>query len=170
MRSIIQAISQHMMDRGWDLSSGGAYGTDECFMTPYRAHPQRCQYWSPGGRRENYWQPMRPLYAELDAFDMAEDLIGAAHWNNLEDFGQRAHARNIHIVMGHDLDTPVDLVICWTPNGEAVGGTRTAIVLAEARGIPVFNVGDIHATTARLENIIEQVESYNGKLDRDDHE
>ena len=29
---------------------------------------------------------------------------------------------------------------CWTPGGEAVGGTATAIKVATAHGIPVFNL------------------------------
>ena len=57
--------------------------------------------------------------------------------------GARAlHARNMYQILGRDLETAVDFVICWTPNSAPVGGTRTAIVLAHQHNIPVFNLGN----------------------------
>ena len=45
------------------------------------------------------------------------------------------------IVLGADPDQPdpVDAVTCWTPGGRVVGGTATAMRIAEAYGIPVIN-------------------------------
>jgi hypothetical protein len=51
------------------------------------------------------------------------------------------HSRNCHQILGYDLQSPVDAVICWTPNGKVVGGTRTALLLAQDAGIPIFNLG-----------------------------
>ena len=51
------------------------------------------------------------------------------------------HSRNCHQILGYDLKSPVDAVICWTPNGKMVGGTRTALLLAQDAGIPIFNLG-----------------------------
>ena len=51
------------------------------------------------------------------------------------------HSRNCHQILGYDLQSPVDAVVCWTPNGNVVGGTRTALLLAQDAGIPIFNLG-----------------------------
>ena len=51
------------------------------------------------------------------------------------------HSRNCHQILGYDLQSPVDAVICWTPNGNVVGGTSTALKLAMRAGIPIFNLG-----------------------------
>lgn len=49
------------------------------------------------------------------------------------------HQRNIHQILGQDLQTPSEFVICYTWNGKAVGGTATAMNLAKRLGIPVYN-------------------------------
>lgn len=61
-------------------------------------------------------------------------------WDSLSDGSKKLHARNAHQVFGYLLDSPVDIVICWTPKGKATGGTRTAIMLAAIRDIPVLNM------------------------------
>ena len=33
------------------------------------------------------------------------------------------------------------MVLCWTINGDVVGGTATGITLAQRMAIPVFNLG-----------------------------
>jgi hypothetical protein len=43
--------------------------------------------------------------------------------------------------LGGDLKTPSSFLVCWTPNGEDVGGTRTAIVLARKNNIEILNLG-----------------------------
>ena len=55
--------------------------------------------------------------------------------------GERMHSRNCHQILGYDLQSPVDAVICWTPNGNIQGGTRTALMIAMREGIPIFNLG-----------------------------
>lgn len=47
------------------------------------------------------------------------------------------HARNMHQILGIDLKTPVDMVICWSPGH---GGTEQALRLARAYGIHIVNL------------------------------
>lgn len=58
-------------------------------------------------------------------------------------------ARNMHQVLGPNLDTPVEFVICWTKDGceshttydpKKTGGTGSAIALASKVEIPVYNL------------------------------
>ena len=66
------------------------------------------------------------------------NLIKETHCN---DWAKGMHSRNCHQIFGYDLKSPVDAVICWTPNGNIQGGTATAIKLALKANIPVFNLG-----------------------------
>lgn len=73
-------------------------------------------------------------------YDIASKLV--SHWNNCDDYARSQHARNIHQILGYNLDEPVNAVITWcvTDNyGTPIGGTATAIKLAQQYNIPVFN-------------------------------
>ena len=48
--------------------------------------------------------------------------------------------RNAYQILGSFLDTPVDLVICWTKDGKATGGTGQALRIAEHYKIPIINL------------------------------
>lgn len=69
------------------------------------------------------------------------EVMGSDHWNRCNDWAKGMHSRNCHQIFGYDLKSPVDAVICWTPNGNVVGGTATALKLAMRAGIPIFNLG-----------------------------
>ena len=62
-------------------------------------------------------------------------------WDRCNEWARGMHSRNCHQILGYDLQSPVDAVICWTPNGNVVGGTRTALMIAMREGIPIFNLG-----------------------------
>lgn len=61
-------------------------------------------------------------------------------WERCSYYTQDLHARNSAIMLGTALNEPVDFVMCWTPNGKAIGGTGQALRIAEAYKIPVFNM------------------------------
>jgi hypothetical protein len=63
-------------------------------------------------------------------------------WDRCTDAARKLHARNAHQILGINLNDPVDFVVCWTPNGAEVGGTRTGIVIARNFGIPVWNLAN----------------------------
>mgnify|MGYP003406959072 CR=1 FL=1 len=59
------------------------------------------------------------------------------------------HTLRVFQVLQETLDQPVNMVICWTPDGaitreqcqvETTGGAGIAIALADSLGIPVFNL------------------------------
>lgn len=50
-------------------------------------------------------------------------------------------ARNGYQILGKDLQSPSDFVVCYIPGGELVGGTAQGIRIAQDHGIPVFNAG-----------------------------
>ena len=62
-------------------------------------------------------------------------------WDRCNEWARGMHSRNCHQILGYDLQSPVDAVICWTPNGKIQGGTATALKLSMKYNIPVFNLG-----------------------------
>lgn len=123
--------------RGILLISGGANGADSAFAK--------------GAKRikGNTTEIITPSQCTQPAIELAEKLIDdPEHWARLYNkkwrdpmFGRKAHGRNMMLILGHDLNTPVDFVVCWTKGGARRGGTATGIKLAQQYEIPVFNLG-----------------------------
>jgi hypothetical protein len=129
-QDIIQIMRQFAMTMafgGWTLRSGGAIGADKAFE-------DGC----------GIVRGPKEIYYPGDANDAAMVMAEAIHpaWHRCSDYIRKLHARNCFQVLGRDLRTPSKFLICWTLNGEDIGGTRTAIVLARNYGIDVFNLGD----------------------------
>lgn len=73
----------------------------------------------------------RDLVEEYQDFNMnSKDWV----WNFIE--------RNMCQVLGKDLNKPSNAVICWTPDGKDLGGTRWAIRLARKHSIKIYNLGN----------------------------
>lgn len=127
-------IARAMARDGFVLRSGGADGADLAFERG-------------AGEAKNIYLPWRrfngnlsPLFTPSpEAHAMAETFHGGWAW--LTAGAQKLHARNVHQVLGLDLQTPSLRVVCWTPGGRLIGGTATAIKIALAHGIEVTNLG-----------------------------
>lgn len=140
-----------LANQGIEMFSGGADGMDSAFEKGYNRANRKslCNIILPKERFNG-----RSSFAEdntyvLDSY--SEDILRECdslvyklhpHYEDLGDFAMRAHMRNCIQILGHDLESPVDEVICWAPpNGIGVkGGTNTAFRLAMSRGIPCWNL------------------------------
>lgn len=78
-----------------------------------------------------------------DLISETERIASEVHpaWDRCNEWARGMHSRNCHQILGYDLKSPVDAVICWTPDGAVVGGTSTALKLSMKYNIPVFNLG-----------------------------
>ncbi len=145
---------------GWSLSTGGAAGADSAFANG-----------APAGQR-TIWLPWRGYNrlrgpdcrvlsqtAMLACLEVAAGLHPA--WDRCSPAVRKLHARNAAVVTGGNLDRPVDAVIAWSAEGRAEGGTGMAIRIAEARGIPVFNLGSM-SPRAVCERLLEIRRSITG--------
>lgn len=61
-------------------------------------------------------------------------------WQSCSEYARKLHTRNSPIVLGQNLNTPIEFLICWTPNGEVKGGTGQTIRVASSFGVPIFNL------------------------------
>lgn len=93
--------------------------------------------------------PTRSPYYEK-ASELAEQARGG--WYGLRKGGIALHSRNPFQVLGDDLNSPTDFVVCWAPlkkdGVNVTGGTGTAVRIALDRDIPVYNLihSDVEAS------------------------
>ena len=124
------------------LRSGGAdgadlafeYGTDVC-----------------SGQKEIYlpWKNFNNskstyILNDTEAYEIAKQFH--PYWENLKPGAKKLQARNSYQILGWDLNTPVDFVLCYTKGGNEIGGTAQAIRIAKSLNIPILNFGDFDGT------------------------
>ena len=94
-----------------------------------------------------------------DLISETERIASEVHpaWDKCNEWARGMHSRNCHQILGYDLKSPVDAVICWTPDGAVVGGTATVIRIAMKYDIPVFNLGvsDKESVLNDIKNFLE---------------
>lgn len=132
----IEKIAEYLAKQNWLLRSGGADGADLAFERGCdKAH----------GIKEIFipWDGFNGSISKFSApSEQAFLLASTIHpvWFRLSYGAKKLHARNIHQILGKELNEPVDLVICWTKNGKKIGGTATALKLAEQYKIRIINL------------------------------
>lgn len=134
LRKSIEELAAELGKAGYILRSGGAPGADTFFEAGCGAHPKEIFLpWVGFNGRKFGITEILP-----EAFDLAAQFHPA--WDKCKTGAMYLHARNCHQVLGRDLRTPADFVVCWTPGGKGSGGTGMAIRIAEAYDIPVFDL------------------------------
>jgi len=148
--TIMTEFAKIMDKKGYILRSGGANGADLAFEKGAN-HKEIFLPW------KDFNKSTSKLYnINEKSFLIAEKII--PHWNNLSKGAKKLHARNIHQILGLNLDKKSKFVICYTKDGKDVGGTATAIKLARKLNIKIINLGD----KIQLENIKKLIQgSYN---------
>ena len=128
----IKIIVDYLNKKDYVLRSGGADGADS-FFEEYAKEKEIFLPWKNfRGNKSTLYNPT------VEAFNLAEKYH--PNWSKVSYWGKKLMARNSHQVLGEDLKTPVEFVICWTKDGKATGGTGQAIRIAEDLKIPVYNL------------------------------
>lgn len=150
-------LGYELAERGWILRSGHAGGADMAFEMGCIAA---------SGTKEIYlpWSgfngaPEAPDYisgTNSDHLAIAANFHPA--WSRCSAAAKRLHGRNVCQILGSDLNTKADMVICWTKNGLAGGGTGQAIRIARAYGVPVFDL----ALPAAWQDMVKHVQNIGG--------
>lgn len=132
-------IGSRLAQMGLILRSGGAEGADTAFENgALRVQGSQTEIFVP-------WKGFRPLRGDIvmndpRAREIAQTFYTSGPWVSTSEGVKKLMSRNVHQILGKGLDDPVKFVVCWTQNGEAIGGTGLALRLAESRNIPVFNL------------------------------
>lgn len=158
---LMYAIAVKMSLAGYVLRSGGADGADSAFESGVmNGSPHIYLPWPAFNGRTDRVGRTRP---RPEAYALAKTVH--PKWDSLPSGARALHARNCHQVLGDDLKTPSDFLVCWTPDGcqseatrtRETGGTATAIVLACRFEIPVFNLRNDGALDALRQFLMEKV-------------
>lgn len=147
-------IGQYLAENDWILRSGHAQGADVSFEDGAKeAEGQREIYlpWSGfnGASRADRSNRVPPWTVPI--FQLAAKHHPA--WDKCDVSAQYLHARNGCQILGLDLKTPCQMVICWTKNGAGKGGTGQALRIARAHNIPIFDLA-IEGKQDELEEFI----------------
>lgn len=151
------ALGERLCAAGWTLRSGAADAADTAFEIGclMACHPRpRAEIYLPWrgfrsarlGEAFSTAPPPTLDCASDDAFRIAAKYHPA--WPLLKPSVRRLLARDAHQVLGRDLDDPVLMIVCWTPDGTLdgegpdSGGTGMALRIArgEAPDTVVFNL------------------------------
>lgn len=86
--------------------------------------------------------PGAPVMLPWDKREEAEERASHYHpaWHKCSPGAKSLHTRNIPQVVGLELNRPADLVVAWTIDGKATGGTGQAIRMATDIGVPIANL------------------------------
>lgn len=139
--SLMEKIAARLGAGGFTLRSGGAGGADSAFERGAAGFSMEIFLPWKGfnGNRSPHFSP------SPEAFALAEQYHPA--WHRLSQGARKLMARNSHQVLGANLDSPVEFIVCWTGPS---GGTCQALRMAAC---PVFNLIE-PATRARLEAFV----------------
>lgn len=124
----LSAAGAALASRGHHGRSGGARGADGAFEQGFTTAPYLLRsYHANEGDRP-------------DCLALAARFHPA--WDRCSPYARLLHARNGLILLGDDLASPVDAILCWTPQGRITGGTGQALRIAADKDyrIPVFNL------------------------------
>jgi len=133
-------IALQLEEKDYVLRSGHAPGADQAF----ERGADRADIWVPWSKFEQHVP--YPKFVTLhigsspEAFELAEKFH--PRWKYISQGAKKLIARNGHQILGKNLTSPVQFVVCWTKDGKEVGGTAQGIRIAKHYGIPVYNLGD----------------------------
>ncbi len=78
-------------------------------------------------------------------------------FDKLTEAGMKLMCRNAYQILGGCLNSPVDLVICWTKDGKSTGGTGQALRIAEYYKIQIVNLY-YQENVIKVKKIIEEIQ------------
>lgn len=132
---MFENLADELDKNDYVLRSGGAKGADESF----KQNSSNFVIFRP---YDYYLGNIRQLY-EPELLEEADSILAGVldsdHYTNIKkksDYVYRLQLRNVFIILGEDLSTFSDFVICYSPGS---GGTQTGIKVAEKYKIPVYN-------------------------------
>lgn len=163
--TLMKKLAAKLANLGYTLRSGGAQGADSAFE-------EGCDLVD--GKKEIFvpWKGFNKSTSTLFPDVMHHEKAATIHpvWDKLTPAVQKLHARNTMQILGKDLQSPVEFVLCWTPDGaenssevtKDTGGTGTAIRLASDSGILIYNLANA-SSVALMEEKISLLESVHGQ-------
>lgn len=164
---ILYNLAAKFYDAGYVLRSGGALGADTAAESGF-IHGAITK------KQEKNLDAFMEIYLPWKGFGENSSNLISPEFNNWDDalnITFKLHpnpyalkpgplklmGRNVYQVLGRDLKTPSDIVICWTKSGKYIGGTSQALRIVDwwnqhnDKKILCFNLGN------ELENKVNEI-------------
>ena len=148
---VMNKIARIFAERDLVLCTGGAVGADAAFLSGAyittadeegpALDPLIYLPWPGFNHRILQRHPIEMSMPQERAIAVASWFHPAWHRCNAD--ARLLHGRNVHILLGTSMKSPVGFVLCWTKSGRIVGGTGLGIRVAKGYEIPVFNLGSL---------------------------
>lgn len=137
--SVMTDIARKLSRKGYILRSGGAEGADTAFELGAKNNLMEIYIPWEGfnGRKEDGTSYIIPPYNDYYIYKYHPKS------NKLTTTGRMFMSRNTYQVLGMDLNTPSDFVVCWTKDGGFTGGTGQALRIAQDHGIKIYNLFNV---------------------------
>lgn len=132
LQTEIDKIVNLLNNHNYILRSGGAVGADSMFEKNAIMKEIFLPWKEYNGNKSLLFND------NIIGWDMAKKYHPA--WNNLTHGAKKMMVRNCYQILGYDLNTPVDFVVCWTKGGKLKGGTAMAMRIAMDLNIPIYNL------------------------------
>lgn len=132
------SVGAQLDKQGWMIRSGHAQGADQAWACMHR--PQMREIYLPWARFNNGGGDGFFVSPQSDAL-AAVARVSHPAWDRLTDGGRKLMMRNVSIILGAELNDPVQFVAYWSEQRIVQGGTGNAVHLASLYGIPSYNIG-----------------------------
>jgi len=147
---IMEKLALCLGKNNYILRSGGSPGADTAFETGAKKTDSEYEIFLPWSKFRDRKGKNYIDVRNLDTFSKAKKIAKQNHpyFNELSPESKKLIIRDTYQVLGKDLNTPSEFIVCWTPDGcityrdrsKETGGTGQAITIASKRGIPIFNL------------------------------
>lgn len=128
-------LAEELEDNGYILRTKGDENVD-CELIERLKDSSKVELYLPWENFNDWEEPFIPM---AGAYEMAWKYHPA--WAECDEELKRLHASTSHIIMGKDLKSLVDFLICYTPKGQGEEVTDQAVRIADTNLIPVFDFG-----------------------------
>lgn len=153
-------VARTLSDNCYTLITGDCPEGGDAVFWEYGDSYSRARFGPVG--RYSYQDDVKVIEKDNPAYNVAYRIAEYTHpaWRWLPDWMKELHTRNVFQVLGSRAAEPTEFMVCWTPDGaergsetsKKTGGTGTAIRIADAFGVPVFNL--------QREDAIQRLEEY----------
>ena len=145
---ILKRIAYYLYEKGYTLASGGAARSDAAFESQAGTRKEIYIPWN--GYNKRYSSEEGVFLPSPETIEKATEIARKFHprFDYLSEAAKLLMIRNGYQILGRNLDTPVDFVVCYTSDGcesaltrtILTGGTGQAISIAYNYNVPIFNI------------------------------
>ena len=144
LASIVQEIGELAGVHGWLLRSGGADGMDSLFEYFWKGPKEIYIAWNGFNHRYHGIKGAVNITDEA-TLKRAQYIVANVHpaWGRLKRGAKMLHTRNVFQALGDDVNSPSDICVYYANQdiyGNVQGGTRTAVEICRANGVPTYNL------------------------------